>query len=77
MRVAELEWWLRHYGWEQEPNRTGSGRAWTHPLFRERLTYHDPHGRDRRELRPDVVARILEDLERMTPRYEQTEKEAS
>ena len=29
-----------------------------------------------RELRPDVVARILDDLERMTP-IEQTEMEAS
>lgn len=65
MRLAELERWLWRMGWQPEPNKSGSHRGWQHPAYPgQRLVYGDTHGKG--ELRPDVVLRILDDLEHMT-----------
>lgn len=65
MRVAELERWLDRMKWEQVPNKGGSHRHWTHPLFPgQRLTYSVQHGR---VFPPEIVVSIYQDLIAMQP----------
>lgn len=72
MRLSELERWLLRHGWQPEPRKRGSLRAWTHPAYPDqRLTYHAPHKHDGAELRPDVVGHIYDKLATMRPADEQ------
>lgn len=53
MRLSELERWLLRMGWQPEPMKGGSLRAWRHERYPgQRLTYHAPHRHDGAELRP-------------------------
>lgn len=70
MRLSDLERWLCRHGWQPEPMKRGSHRAWTHPLYPDqRLTYSDPHdgARSSGELRPDVILAIYQKLIAMRP----------
>ena len=68
MRVSELEHWLLRMGWQPDPLKGGSLRAWRHERYPgQRLTYHAPHKADGAELRPDVVKEIYRDLAAMRP----------
>ncbi len=78
MRLSQLEGWLLRMGWQSEPRKGGSTRAWTHDRYPgQRLTYHAPHKADAAELRPDVVKEIYRDLVAMRPVADEDEKEAS
>lgn len=68
MRLSDLETWLDRHGWQQEPLKRGSHRAWTHADYPgQRLTYAVPHDgrRSHGELRPDVILAIYEQLRAM------------
>ena len=68
MRVTEIEGWLLRMGWQPDPLKGGSTRAWRHERYPgQRLTYHAPHKADGADLRPDVVKEIYRDLAAMRP----------
>lgn len=76
MRLRQLENWLDDMGWQPEPRKGGSLRAWIHPAYpNQRLTYHAPHKNDNAELRPDVVTHIYDDLVMMRPAEDEQEQE--
>lgn len=79
MRLSELEGWLLRHGWQPEPRKGGSLRAWVHPDYPDqRLTYHGPHKADGAELPPNVICHIYDKLAAMRPvEGEQENQEAS